>query len=207
MDPLVGNPKTFDATLFNHLVETIVDPPFLASEGLGKEVHFYICAYDTADSRRALEYVPALVKQLQQRGVTALHIDLYDTILEMLEERGSLSRLLENEAALSKDNFGLMLRNMLDAEEYLLPALLKRTRDAHQVLLITGVGEVFPYIRSHSLLNNMQSHFKERPVVLFFPVVYRHSANAGTSLDLFDRLHEDHYYRAFDIRSVRRRSR
>ena len=61
------------------------------------------------------------------------------------------------------------------------------------------VGEVFPYIRSHNVLNNLQKVAKEKPTVMFFPGVYTHSLEFGASLDLFGRLHEDRYYRAFNI--------
>ena len=40
------------------------------------------------------------------------------------------------------------------------------------VLFLAGVGEVFPYIRSHNVLNNLQSTAKEKRTVLFFPGAY-----------------------------------
>jgi len=67
------------------------------------------------------------------------------------------------------------------------------------VMFITGVGEVFPYIRSHNVLNNLQSTAKDRPTVMFFPGEYTQSLESGASLDLFGRLHDDKYYRAFNI--------
>jgi len=35
--------------------------------------------------------------------------------------------------------------------------------------------------------------------VMFFPGEYKHSLEEGASLDLFGRLHDDKYYRAFNI--------
>ena len=70
-------------------------------------------------------------------------------------------------------------------------------------MFITGVGEVFPYIRSHNVLNNLQSTAKDRPTVMFFPGEYTQSLETGASLDLFGRLHDDKYYRAFNIFHVR----
>jgi len=57
---------------------------------------------------------------------------------------------------------------------------------------LTGIGLVFPYIRSHTILNNLQSVIKKTPVVIFFPGVYD-----GNSLNLFGKLKDDNYYRAF----------
>ena len=71
--------------------------------------------------------------------------------------------------------------------------------EPHDVLFLSGVGEVFPYIRSHNVLNNLQSTAKDKPTVMFFPGEYTHSPESGASLDLFGRLHDDKYYRAFNI--------
>ncbi len=70
------------------------------------------------------------------------------------------------------------------------------------VMFITGVGEVFPYIRSHNVLNNLQSTAQDRPTVMFFPGTYTQSLETGASLDLFGVLHDDKYYRAFNIFDV-----
>jgi hypothetical protein len=49
------------------------------------------------------------------------------------------------------------------------------------------------------VLNNLQSTAKDKPTVMFFPGTYTHSLETGSSLDLFGRLHDDKYYRAFNI--------
>jgi len=49
------------------------------------------------------------------------------------------------------------------------------------------------------VLNNLQSTAKDKPTVLFFPGSYTHSLAVGASLDLFGVLHDDKYYRAYDI--------
>jgi hypothetical protein len=75
-------------------------------------------------------------------------------------------------------------------------------RQPFDVMFITGVGEVFPYIRSHNVLNNLQSTATDQPTVLFFPGRYIQSLESGASLDLFGRLHDDRYYRAFNIYTI-----
>ena len=67
------------------------------------------------------------------------------------------------------------------------------------VLFITGVGEVFPFIRSHNILNNLQKEAKQKPTLMFFPGEYKHSLETGAALVLFGRLEDDKYYRAFNI--------
>jgi hypothetical protein len=62
------------------------------------------------------------------------------------------------------------------------------------MLFIKGVGKVFPFIRSHIVLNNLQSAVKNIPTLMFFPGEY-----SGKSLKLFNLLEDDNYYRANNI--------
>lgn len=62
------------------------------------------------------------------------------------------------------------------------------------VLIITGVGEVYPFMRVHNILNNMQSSFRDVPVVVAYPGTFD-----GGSLSLFGKLKDGNYYRAFDL--------
>ena len=104
------------------------------------------------------------------------------------------------EESISKDQLKELLQGVLDPETHLVPAIAaKLAKNDFDVLFLSGVGEVFPYIRSHNVLNNLQSTAKEKPTVMFFPGGYTHSLESGASLELFGRLHDDKYYRAFNI--------
>ena len=96
------------------------------------------------------------------------------------------------------------LKNTLDPAKYLIPAISEKAKVIEfDVLFLTGIGEVFPYIRSHNVLNNLQSTVKEKPTVMFFPGSYQHELATGASLDLFSRLQDDKYYRAFNILTMK----
>jgi hypothetical protein len=89
----------------------------------------------------------------------------------------------------------------LDPERHLIPEIeLMIQEDADQnglpsqMVMISGVGAVFPYIRSHTILNNLQNAIKDRPMLLFFPGIYD-----GHQLNLFGKMKDDNYYRAFNI--------
>ena len=120
--------------------------------------------------------------------------------IELLQERGIWERILEIEEDVSKERLQELLQGVLDPETHMVPAIAaKMETKAFDVMLVTGVGEVFPYIRSHNILNNLQSTAGEQPMVMFFPGTYTQSLESGASLDLFGRLHHDKYYRAFNI--------
>lgn len=183
-----------------HLLEVISSPRFLKKQGLGNEVPFFISPFPAADAVEMEVVRTQLVKLLADRGVIALDINLYDLSVRMLRERGIWDQLIEQESAFSKDELKELLQNVLDPEQHLIPeiaAVLKANE--FDVLLLSGVGEVYPFIRSHNVLNNLQSTAKDKPTVMFFPGSYTHALASGASLDLFGIMHDDKYYRAFNI--------
>jgi len=185
---------------FQHLLQIISSPRFLQKQGLGNEVPFFICPFDPKEAMAMQKMAHQLANRLGQQGVRVLEIDLYDLTIELLQNRGIWDRLLQTEESVGKEQFKELLQGVLDPETHLVPAIAARIRQQpFDVLFITGVGEVFPYIRSHNVLNNLQSTAKEQPTVLFFPGKYTQSLETGASLDLFGLLHDDKYYRAFNI--------
>lgn len=184
----------------DHLLEVVSSQRFLRKSGLGNEVPFFICPFPTSDAVDMERVRGQLVRQLANRGITVLDINLYDLSIEMLRERGIWEELIVAEPDVTKDELKELLQNVLDPEMHLIPEIGKRLAgQSYDVLFLSGVGEVFPYIRSHNVLNNLQSTAKEKPTVMFFPGNYTHALASGASLDLFGFLHDDKYYRAFNI--------
>ena len=198
MIPDIGNKPIQDR--FQHLLTIISGQRFLQKQGLGNEVPFFICPYKPEEYIQMERLQRQIVNQLSQTGVRVLEINLYDLSIEILKDRGIWEQLLEMEASVSKDQLKELLQGVLDPEAHLVPAMaVKLAIIEFDVLFLSGVGEVFPYIRSHNVLNNLQSTAKEKLTVMFFPGDYTHSLESGASLDLFGKLHDDKYYRAFNI--------
>lgn len=185
---------------FQHLFDVIGSQRFLNKQGLGNEVPFFICPFNPQESVAMERTRQQLINRLAQSGTRVLDINLYDLAIDMLKSRGIWEQVLETEATVDKGQFMELLQGVLDTKENLIPAIAeKMSAEAFDVLFLSGVGEVFPYIRSHNVLNNLQSTAKDKPTVMFFPGRYAHSLEKGASLDLFGRLHDDKYYRAFNI--------
>ncbi len=185
---------------FDHLLKVISSERFLKKQGLGNEVPFFICPFLPKDALAMERIRHQLQNRLQQLGIRILEINLYDLAIEILKQRDIWEQILEMEKDVTKDHLKELLQGVLDSEAHLVPAIAQKMAEApFDVMIIAGVGEVFPYIRSHNVLNNLQSTAKEQPTVMFFPGAYTHSLEDGASLDLFDRLHDDKYYRAFNI--------
>jgi hypothetical protein len=186
---------------YNHLLNSISSDRFLKMEGLGNEVPFFICPFKPQEFHEMSKMYESLVKTLRnEKGVRVLKINLYDLTIDLLQERGIWERILESEQSISKQELKELLQGVLDPEAHIIPEIRKRMDEQEfDVMFITGVGEVFPYIRSHTILNNLQSTAKDKPTILFFPGEYTFSMEDGSSLDLFGILCDDKYYRAFNI--------
>jgi hypothetical protein len=184
----------------DHLLAVIASERFLKKQGLGNEVPFFICPFNPEDAVDMDRQRGQLVKQLANRGVTVLQIDLYDLSISILKDRGSWDRIIAMEEEMPKDELLETLQGPLDPAAHLIPAIARMLKSQEfDVLFLSGVGEVFPFIRSHNVLNNLQSTAKDKPTVMFFPGTYTHSLATGASLELFCRLRDDKYYRAFNI--------
>jgi len=186
--------------LFDHLKNVLESDRFLQKKGLGNEVPFFICPFSPKQSNDILEIKKNLINTLEQSGVRILDINLYDTCIEILKNRSIWDRILDIEPTRSKDELLELLRNVLDPEKHIATAIADRMKaQDFDIMFLSGIGEVFPYIRSHTVLNNLHSIVTEQPTVIFFPGMYSHSDERGASLNLFGRLQDDNYYRAFNI--------
>jgi hypothetical protein len=183
-----------------HLFKVVTSQRFLTKQGLGNEVPFFICPYPAEEGLSMVEDRLDLVTRITHAGIAVLDLSLYDLSLSILEERGILEQILEIESDTDKGEIRELLQSVLDPKANLIPKIGDAIEATpHDVIFLSGVGEVYPYIRSHNVLNNLQSTAKDKPTVLFFPGSYTHALATGASLDLFGRLHDDKYYRAFNI--------
>ncbi|PHS59104.1 MAG: hypothetical protein COB17_00800 [Sulfurimonas sp.] len=176
--------------LFNNLKKE----SFLSMSALGGEIPFYIVPYNPEQENDVVQKTKQLKQRLSLDGISVFEINLFDLSLSMLEDRGILDKIVEKEKSLSKSKLFKTLQGVLDSETKLIPHIEQLVKDnPSQMLLLTGIGQVFPFIRSHTILNNLQNYIKDRPTIMFFPGIY------GTDLSLFGKLKDDNYYRAFNL--------
>ena len=183
-----------------HLYRVITSERFVSKQGLGNEVPFFICPFPASEGITMVEDRADLIERIGRAGVKVLDLSLYEISLGILEERGILEDVLGAEPDMEKSELRELLQGVLDIHDHVIPKIAEAIdQQPHDVIFLSGVGEVYPYIRSRNVLNNLQSTAKDKPTVLFFPGSYTHSTATGGSLDLFGLLHDDKYYRAFNI--------
>ena len=194
---------THDVVVKNeqHLLDVMSGKRFLQMEGLSNEVPFFIYPYDPEDALKVAQAKKRLKNKLAtQHGINVYEVNLYDLCVELLKERGVWERVLALELDQEKDDFREALQGMLDPQLHIAPAIRSRIEDGEfDIFFLTGIGEVFPFIRSHNVLNNLQSVVTGKPMLMFFPGRYEQSDALGSSLVLFGRLKDDQYYRAKNI--------
>ena len=180
----------------NQILPTITHSDFLNGKGLGNEIAFHIFDYAPEYELKVRSHIDDLIQQLAKTSpdLKVIHINLFDLILDYLKERNYLDKVLQTQQQKGDIAVQKILTTLLQAEK-LLP-LFKKTAmpEQHNLVLVSGVGSVYPLLRTHSLLNNLHSVMGKTPLILFFPGNYD-----GQSLKLFGTLHDDNYYRAFKL--------
>ncbi len=183
-----------------HLFAVLSSKRFLQMEGLSNEVPFFIYPYAPEDALEVANSKKRIKNRLGYTGIRVREVNLYDLSVEILKERGVWERVLAAEPDNDKDDSREMLQGMLDPQIHIATAIRAKIVDGDfDIFFLTGIGEVFPFIRSHNVLNNLQSVVTGKPMLMFFPGRYEQSDTLGSSLVLFGRLNDDQYYRAKNI--------
>ena len=165
---------------------------FLKNKGLSNEVGLYVFPYKPEDEITVRAYFENLKSQ-KNVPYHLIECDLYKIFLSICEDHKILDRIPDLEVKKGKKYLLEQLQKVATPEAY----ISKMQYESHQkgdVLLITGVGKVYPFMRSHLILNNIQHVFEDIPVVMLYPGEYDHQ-----SLKLFGIMLDDYYYRAFNL--------
>ncbi len=183
---------------FDHIFKVVSNEGFLRKESLGGEIPFFIAAYPAKEEIKVRDEIRMLKNKLISKGIEVLEINLFDLVCEILEEKGGMERMFRVEKSKGSEKFLRALQSSLNIHEVLLPRIKSLIdQSGAQLYFLTGIGLVFPYIRSHTVLNNLQSVAKDSPTLTFFPGDYN-----GHTLNLFGLLKDDNYYRAFNIEKI-----
>jgi hypothetical protein len=180
----------------NRILPRIVSDEFLSGSGIGNEIAFYIFDYPPEQELKVREYLPTLLDYIPRHkpDLRVRHINLFEFVLDYLKKRKLLDKAVlmqqeKGDEALKKALAGPLHETKLGG----MFAEVVRPGD-QDLVIITGVGSVWPLLRSHALLNNLHSVTGRTPLVMFYPGRYD-----GQSLRLFGKLKNNNYYRAFKL--------
>jgi len=184
---------------FEHLLKLMSSRKFLDMTGPSNDVPYYICPFRVEETRSMYQYIEQLINALSLKQIKVLDINLYHLTIEHLRSISELDGLISRQPSTLLNKFFDSVSGITDAKDFTCPLMIQKIEAAApDIIFITGVGEVYPYIRSHKILSTLESKYTERPLVLFFPGKYETDSVKGSNLTLFGIL-DDKYYRAFNI--------
>lgn len=179
---------------------------FLSARGLANEVPLFIQCYSPRQEDAMIRTVQHLTQRLQNSGVAVKRFDLFELVMAELKEAEIEEDLLRDEHTYDKSDMLETLENFSDPE-IICQRLVSGIDHNTQLILITGCGHVFPFLRTHAILEGLQPKMEcKSPIVFFFPGQYPKDQQAGPQLQLFagnagtsaPKIHKS-YYRAINL--------
>jgi hypothetical protein len=184
----------------NQILPTITSDQFLSATGVGNEIPYHVFEYPAEEELAVREHIEFLLQRIpmQKPGIRLVGINLFDFMIEYLKKRGVLEKAFEMEKTQGQQQLHKKLETLLEPEK-ISPLLAEQMQpDRTDLVLIHGVGSVWPFMRASGVLNSLHKHTGSTPVVMFYPGIYDQ-----VSFRLFgkvrDKDKQDNYYRAFRL--------
>ena len=176
----------------DNLKVLIQESEFLEGRGLSNEVNIRIFCYDPKEEMTVRHFTDMLMTD-QNLNCHLIEYNLYKVFLSICDDKRITDRIPQMEEKKGKQFILDQMKRMASNTAFI--AKMKyEPHEAGDVILITGVGEAFPFIRVHALLDAMQPYFSDVPVLVMYPGTFD-----GHYVKLFDRLKANPYYRAFNV--------
>lgn len=183
--------------IFEGVYEKLVSPDF--GQNLGGELPLFIQQIPVSKQSELPYQAKRLVSRLAKQGKNAIIIDLFELCIKILDEEGVLQTLLEEEKELDSDAITSTLDSILDIKEVVIPRINNIIKESTpDFAFITGVGRVYPFMRSHGILNNIEELANKSNLVLFFPGDYN-----NLQLSLFGIISDENYYRGHNLSDIK----
>jgi hypothetical protein len=176
----------------DHLRTVIQESDFLAGKGLSNEVNIRIFCYDPEDEMTVQHFLNQLMTD-QSISCNLIECNLYKTFLAICDDLDIIDAIPEMEEA---DGGVFLLEQLHSAigDGEFIDKIQYSPHEKGDVLMLTGVGDVFPFMRVHALLEALQPYFSDVPILVMYPGEFD-----GHHLKLFNRLQPNDYYRAFNL--------
>lgn len=180
----------------NKILDRITSAEFLSNAGLGNEIGFYIFDYPPEAELEVRQHVQFVLEKASRRKpeLRIAHVNLFQLLVEYLQERGLLEKALAMQKEKGDEAMFKALKGPLHEEKIAKIFAKAAQPESHDFVFMTGVGNAYPLLRSHTLLNNLHPLMGGTPLVVFYPGSYD-----GQGLSLFGKMKDNNYYRAFRL--------
>jgi len=176
------------------IFERIESEEFLDNKGVSGEIGFYIFDYPPEEELLVRQHLKFLTEKLTKRGYQFSNINIFESIIQLLEEEGVLEDAFELQKNEGDEALREALKGVLGQEDIARYLSTKINPEEPQFVFLSGLGSAWPLIRGHSLLNALHASMGHTPLVLFYPGTYN-----GLELNPFGLVDSSNYYRAFQL--------
>ena len=184
-------------TLFQGVYNKLISPDF--GKNLGGELPLFIQPVPAEKQFDVESQIKRLSTRLKKKGIESVSINLYDLCMDILREADVLDAILESEAELEREDIISTLDSVLDIKTAIIPKIKEViVENQPQYSFISGVGSVYPFVRSHGILNNIDELTGECNLILFFPGDYN-----NLQLKLFGIISDENYYRGHNLNDIK----
>lgn len=180
----------------NAALDRLLSPELLNNAGAGNDAGFHVFDYPPEQEPRVRVFIQTAIDLLrkQRPNLRICHTHLFRLLIDYLRDRNFYEKTFrcqrdEGDQALLK-----ALKNPLKEERIAQYFVESFPHEDYDLFVVSGVGNAWPLLRSHTLLNNLHTLLVNKPLVLFYPGQYD-----GLNLRLFGRLRENNYYRALRL--------
>jgi len=180
----------------NGILPKLISDELLSGSGLGNEIGFYVFDYPAEEELRVREHIQFLLDHLpkEKPGLRVKHVNLFDLVIDHLKSRNLLDRAIQMQRTQGDEAMFKALSAPLHESRLAQVFAEVAQPGQHDLVLVSGVGSVWPLLRSHALLNNLHPLMGNTPLVMFYPGKYDQ-----LTLQLFGILASKNYYRAFKL--------
>ena len=181
----------------NQVLPRLLSADVLDNKGAGGEIGFWIFDYPAEREMEMRSWLTEVIEpglRKQKPDLRFATIDLFECVTSLLEERGLLDKAFDMQLKKGDETVLTSLRSILK-EDRIAARIFDLVGAQHlDLLIVRGVGAVYPMLRTHTLLSALHPHMRETPLLMLYPGRYD-----GQSLRLFNKLGDDNYYRAFRL--------
>lgn len=184
-------------TLFEGVYKKLISPDF--GKNLGGELPLFIQPVPAEMQFDVESQIKRLSTRLKKKGIETVSINLYDLCMDILREADVLDAILEGETEIEREDITSTLDSVLDIKTAIIPRIKEIiVENQPQYAFISGVGSVYPFVRSHGILNNIDELTGECNLILFFPGNYN-----NLQLKLFGIISDENYYRGHNLNDIK----
>jgi hypothetical protein len=188
---------------FDHILAVISSKKFLRGQILCNDIPIFIVDYEIEQEADIIKMRENLIERLRQQNINVLPIDLYDLSMRVLQQDQGDWKWLINPKR-TNEEIADQLPGILKVETvvHAVTNMMREHAGQYDMIFFNGCGHIFPFLRTHIILNNLHREI-EKPVVVFFPGTCDSQGTPYSSFRLFGKVTEGHDYRAANISHIK----